>query len=109
VVNEIARSAGVGMVLNEAEVPVRDDVRGACEILGLDPLYVANEGRFLAFVAPEAVETALEAMRRHPLGSEATLVGEVTRDHPGVVRLRTLFGGSRVLDLAAGEPLPRIC
>lgn len=109
VVNEIARAAGVGIVLDEAQIPVRDDVRGACEILGLDPLYVANEGKFLAFVSPEAVETTLEAMRRHPLGHDATLVGEVTREHPGVVRLRTLFGGSRVLDLAAGEPLPRIC
>lgn len=109
VVNEIARSAGVGIVLDEREIPVRDDVRGACEILGLDPLYVANEAKFLAFVAPDAVETALKTMRRHPLGREARLVGEVTGNHPGVVRLRTLFGGSRVLDLVSGEPLPRIC
>jgi len=109
VANEIARTAGVGMVLEEAQVPVREEVRGACEILGLDPLYVANEGVFLAFVAPEAVETALETLRRHPLGQSARLIGEVTPDHPGVVRLRTRYGATRVVDLLSGEQLPRIC
>jgi hydrogenase expression/formation protein HypE len=109
VANEIARSAGVGMLIEEAEVPVREEVRGACEILGLDPLYVANEGVFLAFVAPEAVESALETLRRHPLGRMSRLIGEVAADHPGVVRLRTRYGGTRVLDLLSGEQLPRIC
>jgi hydrogenase expression/formation protein HypE len=109
VVNEIAQTAQVGIVLDEAAIPVRDDVRGACEILGLDPLYVANEGKFLTFVAPEGVETVLETLRAHPLGEGAELVGEVTAEHPGVVRMRTLFGGSRVVDLMSGEQLPRIC
>ncbi len=109
VVNEIAQAANVGVVLDEAAIPVRDEVRGACEILGLDPLYVANEGKFLVFVAPEGVETVLETLRAHPLGEGARLVGEVVADHPGVVRMRTLYGGSRVVDLLSGDQLPRIC
>ena len=109
VANEIARSAGTGILLEEAEIPVREEVRGACEILGLDPLYVANEGVFLAFVSPEAVEFGLETLRRHPLGQTARLIGEVTADHPGIVRLRTRYGGTRVVDLLSGEQLPRIC
>jgi hydrogenase expression/formation protein HypE len=109
VANEIARAAGAGVLLEEAEIPVREEVRGACEILGLDPLYVANEGVFLAFVAPDAVESSLDTLRRHPLGRMARLIGEVTADHPGIVRLRTRYGGTRVVDLLSGEQLPRIC
>ncbi len=109
VLNEMAMAAGVGIVLDEAAVPVRESVKGGCEILGLDPLYVANEGRFVAFVAADAADDVLAAMRDHPLGREACLVGEVVAEHPRVVRLRSRFGGSRVLDMMSGEQLPRIC
>lgn len=109
VLNEIAQSAGRGVVAHEPAVPVREPVRAACEILGLDPLYVANEGRFLAFVAEGAACRALELMRAHPLGREACEIGRVVAEHPGLVRLTSGFGGSRVLDLLTGEPLPRIC
>ena len=107
--NELAQASGTGVVIQEASIPVREDVRGACEILGLDPLFVANEGRFLAFVAPERAEELLALMRTHPLGSEARIIGEVVEDHPGVVRMETWLGGSRVVDMLSGEQLPRIC
>ena len=107
--NEIASSAGVGMVLEETGIPIGDEVRGACEILGLDPLYVANEGKCLAIVAPEAAEAALEAMRSHPLGSEAAIIGRVVEEHPRTVILRSRVGGKRVVDMLSGEQLPRIC
>lgn len=107
--NELAQASGTGLVIQEASIPVREDVRGACEILGLDPLFVANEGRFLAFVAPERAEELLALMRTHPLGSEARIIGEVVEDHPGVVRMETWLGGSRVVDMLSGEQLPRIC
>jgi hydrogenase expression/formation protein HypE len=109
VLNELARAAGTGIVLDETTVPVKESVRGGCEILGLDPLYVANEGRLVAVVAPEAADCVLAAMREHPLGREACAVGQVVADHPRVVRLRSGFGGSRVLDMISGEQLPRIC
>jgi len=109
VLNEIAGSAGAGMVLEEAAVPVRAPVRAACEVLGLDPLYVANEGRFVCFVAPESAGAVLEAMHGDPLGQGAVDLGEVVGDHPGVVRMRSGFGGSRVVDMMSGEQLPRIC
>jgi len=109
VLNEIAAAADVGVVVDEAAIPVREGVRGGCELFGLDPLYVANEGRCLAFVEPTAADEALAAMRQHPLGQEACLIGEVVADHPRVVRLRSRFGGSRVLDMISGEQLPRIC
>jgi len=109
VVNELAAAAGVGVRLDEAAIPVRPEVHGACEILGLDPLYVANEGKLVAVVAPEAAEAALSALRAHPLGAHAALVGEVVADPPAMVVLDTAFGGSRVVDMLAGDPLPRIC
>jgi hydrogenase expression/formation protein HypE len=109
VLNEMAAAGGVGIVLDESAVPVNESVKGGCEILGLDPLYVANEGRFVAFVAAEAAEDLLAVMHEHPLGREACLVGEVVAKHPRVVRLRSRFGGSRVLDMMSGEQLPRIC
>ncbi len=108
-VNELAQSAGVGMVLEESEIPVREAVQGACEILGLDPLFVANEGKFLAFVDPEITEEMLRIMRAHPLGREARIIGEVVDEHPGIVRLKTWLGGSRVVEMISGEQLPRIC
>jgi hydrogenase expression/formation protein HypE len=107
--NEIASSAGVGIVLDEASIPIWDEVKGACEILGLDPLYVANEGKCLAIVAPEAAEAALEAMQSHPLGREAAIIGQVVEAHPGRVILRSRVGGKRVVDMLSGEQLPRIC
>jgi hydrogenase expression/formation protein HypE len=107
--NEIAQAAGVGIRLDEARVPVDDEVRGACEILGFDPLYVANEGKCLAIVARETAEMALDALRAHPLGEAATIVGEVVGDHPGRVVMRSRIGGLRVVDMLSGEQLPRIC
>lgn len=109
VLNEIAKAARAGMVLEEMAVPVRAPVRSACEMLGLDPLYVANEGRFVAFVAPEAAADVLAAVASHPLGQGATEIGEVVDAHAGVVRMRSAFGGSRVVDMMSGEQLPRIC
>ncbi len=109
VLNEIAAKAGVGIRLDEAKVPVWDEVRGACEILGLDPLYVANEGKCIAIVAREAAEACLEAMRSDPLGREATIIGEVVSENPGLVTIRSRIGGTRVLQMISGEQLPRIC
>ncbi|NNC39680.1 MAG: hydrogenase expression/formation protein HypE [Acidimicrobiia bacterium] len=107
--NEIATSAQYGIQLVEAAIPVAEQVRGACEILGFDPLYVANEGKLIAIVAPEATEVVLAAMREHPRGAEAAVVGEVVEDHPGRVRMRSRIGGNRVVDMLSGEQLPRIC
>lgn len=107
--NEIAAAARVGIRLEENRIPIQDEVRGACEILGLDPLYVANEGKFLAIVAREAADAALAAMRSHPLGREAAIIGEVTGEHAGKVVLRSRIGGTRVVDMLSGEQLPRIC
>ncbi|SMC21278.1 Hydrogenase maturation protein, carbamoyl dehydratase HypE [Desulfacinum hydrothermale DSM 13146] len=107
--NEIARQSGVGIRLFEESLPIRDDVAGACELLGLDPLYVANEGKVLAVVPPAVSEKALEVMRRHPLGREARCIGQVTEEDPGRVALRTRIGGHRLLDMLRGEQLPRIC
>ena len=107
--NEIATSAGVGMVIEEQRIPVREAVRGACEILGLDPLYVANEGRFVAFVPAGQGETALNVLRRHVAAAEALDIGEVTAQGPSPVTLRTVLGTHRIVDLLSGEQLPRIC
>lgn len=107
--NEIAASAKVGIRLNEAQIPLDDAVRGACEILGLDPLYVANEGKFLAIVAREVADQVLATMRAHPLGKQSTIIGEVVDEHPGKVYLRSQIGGMRVVDMLSGEQLPRIC
>jgi hydrogenase expression/formation protein HypE len=109
VLNELARASGVAIVVQEADVPVRPAVSGACEILGIDPMYVANEGRFVAFVAPEAADAALAALRSVPGCEEATDIGEVRTDPPGMVLLATAFGGRRVMDTLVGDPLPRIC
>jgi len=107
--NEIATRARVGIVLDEASIPIWEEVKGACEILGLDPLYVANEGKCLAFVARDKAEEVLEAMRAHPLGREAAIIGEVVEEHPGQVILRSRIGGKRIVEMLSGEQLPRIC
>jgi hydrogenase expression/formation protein HypE len=107
--NEIALQSRVGMQLEERAIPVREEVRGACEMLGLDPLYVANEGKLVAIVEPDMSEPVLEAMHRHPLGRDARLIGTVTDAHPGLVTMRTLLGTTRIVDLLAGDQLPRIC
>jgi hydrogenase expression/formation protein HypE len=107
--NEIASRAGVGMTLREQSIPVRDSVKGACEVLGLDPLYVANEGKLLAIVSPEMAEAVLKQMQQHQLGRHAVIIGEVVGNHPGMVLMKTEIGGTRVLDVMFGEQLPRIC
>ncbi|MEQ1883785.1 MAG: hydrogenase expression/formation protein HypE [Bryobacteraceae bacterium] len=107
--NEIASRAKVGMELNESAIPIREEVRGACEMLGLDPLYVANEGKLVAIVAPDAADAALAAMNAHPLGADAQLIGTVTGKHPGLVTARTAFGTTRIVDMLSGDQLPRIC
>jgi hydrogenase expression/formation protein HypE len=107
--NEIAQKSKTGIVINEAAIPVRSDVHGACEILGLDPLYVANEGKLIAFVSPNDAGAVLDAMHNHPLGKEAVVIGEVSGDHSGIVVMKTRIGGSRVVDMLSGEQLPRIC
>lgn len=106
---EIAEASGCSIQLEERNIPVREAVRGACEMLGLDPLYVANEGRFLAIVAPADADRALQIMRAHPLGEGASLMGRVTDDRTGLVSLKSLVGTSRVIDRLSGEQLPRIC
>ncbi|MCB1939785.1 MAG: hydrogenase expression/formation protein HypE, partial [Rhodocyclaceae bacterium] len=107
--NEIAAQSGVGMLLEEKAIPVREQVDAACELLGLDPLYVANEGKLVAIVPAEAADAALAALRAHPLGREAARIGEVTADPNAFVQIRTGFGGKRMVDWLSGEPLPRIC
>jgi hydrogenase expression/formation protein HypE len=106
--NEIAASSGVGIEIDEKSIPVREDVRGACEILGLDPLYVANEGKLLAIVAPGAATAVLERMREHARGRDAAVIGEVVTAHTRVL-LKTAIGGRRIVDTLFGEQLPRIC
>ncbi len=107
--NEIAGQSGVGMLIDEASVPVKPQVAAACEFLGLDPLYVANEGKLVAIVPPAQAERLLAAMRAHPLGRDAALIGEVTADAHHFVQMRTRFGGKRIVDWLAGDQLPRIC
>lgn len=109
VLNEIAQASGVGIEIEEAHCPIREQVRGFCEILGLDPLYLANEGKIVAVVAPEDANAALAAMQAHPLGVDARVVGRVTQGQGGRVVMRTLLGGSRIVDMLVGEQLPRIC
>lgn len=109
VLNELAMSAEVGMTLQETALPVRAETLGACEILGIDPLYVANEGKLVAIVAPDVADAVLAVLRADPLGADAVIVGEVVAEPPGMVVLTTAFGGSRVVDMLAGDPLPRIC
>jgi hydrogenase expression/formation protein HypE len=107
--NEIAAQARVGVRIDERLLPVREEVRGACEILGFDPLYVANEGKCIVIVDRDSADRVLEAMRRDPLGAEAAAIGEVVEEHPGKVYLRSTIGGSRIVDMLSGEQLPRIC
>ncbi len=107
--NELAEQSKLGIVLNEESIPVPDDVRGACEILGLDPLYIANEGKLLAFVSSVDSEKILEAMRKHPLGKDSVVIGEVVDQHHGTVVMKSKIGGTRVVDMLTGEQLPRIC
>ena len=107
--NEIAIQSQVGIELEECTIPLREQVRGACELLGLDPLYVANEGKLIAIVAPEVAEQVVTAMRRHPLGEQARVIGRVTGDHPGGVTIRTSLGTTRIVDMLSGDQLPRIC
>ncbi|HEX9614709.1 MAG TPA: hydrogenase expression/formation protein HypE [Bacteroidota bacterium] len=107
--NEIAESSGVGILLREEALPIPPEVKAACEILGLDPLYVANEGKLLAFVPDREVDHVLAAMHAHPLGRDAVVIGRVTDEHPGTVLMKTRIGGTRVVDMLSGEQLPRIC
>jgi hydrogenase expression/formation protein HypE len=107
--SEIAQSARVGVHLDEAKIPISEEVKGACEILGLDPLYVANEGKLLAIVSPQDSDSVLSAMQTHPLGGKAAVIGSIIEDHPGFVFMRTRIGGTRVVDMLSGEQLPRIC
>jgi hydrogenase expression/formation protein HypE len=107
--NEISRSARVGMVLQETMIPVSPAVRGACEVLGLDPLYIANEGKLLVILPEKEAGKVLEKIRKHPLGSEACVIGKLAAEHPSVVRMTTSIGSSRIIDMLTGEQLPRIC
>jgi hydrogenase expression/formation protein HypE len=107
--NEVANQSAVGIELQESNLPVRPEVKAACEMLGLDPLYVANEGKVLALVAPEDTDLVLNKMRQHPLGRESCIIGRVVYQHPGRVVLHTGIGGRRIVDMLSGEQLPRIC
>ena len=109
ILNEIAQEAQVAIVVDEPEIPVHPAVTGACELLGIDPLYVACEGRFVAVVDGGSADAAIEALRGHPLGADAAVAGYVTGDPPGLVLLKTTFGGTRIIDMLVGDPLPRIC
>lgn len=107
--NELAHQSGVGIQLRESDLPIRNEVKGACEILGLDPLYVANEGKLVAICPPQRAEYLLDVMRAHPLGKDAAIIGEVREDPHGFVEMATAFGGNRIVDWLSGEQLPRIC
>ncbi|MBP1713012.1 MAG: hydrogenase expression/formation protein HypE [Deltaproteobacteria bacterium] len=107
--NELARQSQVAIWIEEGRIPVKEEVRGACELLGLDPFFLANEGKLIAIVAAEEAEKILAAMRAHPLGKDAALIGEVRKEPAGKVILRTSIGSNRILDMLVGEPLPRIC
>ncbi|MGA7236743.1 MAG: hydrogenase expression/formation protein HypE [Bryobacteraceae bacterium] len=107
--NEIAAQSGVSIEIEEQRIPVREEVRGACELLGLDPLYVANEGKLVAIVAPEDADDVVSAMRRNPRGADAAIIGVVKEGRHGLVTMRTAFGSSRIVDLLPGDQLPRIC
>jgi hydrogenase expression/formation protein HypE len=107
--NELAAQSGVGMLIEEAALPVQRAVEAACELLGLDPLYVANEGKLIAICAPEDAAALLAAMRAHPLGRDAAIIGEVVEDPHHFVQMRARFGGKRIVDWLTGDQLPRIC
>lgn len=107
--NEIAQQSRMGIEIQEGSLPIHEEVRGACELLGLDPLYVANEGKLIAIVAPGAADSLLQAMRGHPLGAEAQIIGAVKKENPGLVTMRTPLGTTRIVDMLSGDQLPRIC
>ena len=107
--NELAAQSGVSIEIEETRVPIRDEVRGLCEVLGLDPLYVANEGKLVAIVASEAADAVLTALRAHPLGQDAAIIGSVGSTRAGMVTMKTAFGSTRIVDVLAGDQLPRIC
>ncbi|MEO0596033.1 MAG: AIR synthase-related protein, partial [Chloroflexota bacterium] len=107
--NEIAKVADVGIALEEQTLPVNPAVKSACELLGMDPIYVANEGKLIAIVPPDVADALLKAMKKHPYGQQATIIGEVVAEHPGMVVARTGIGGTRVVDMQIGNQLPRIC
>jgi hydrogenase expression/formation protein HypE len=109
VLNEVAAASGVSIEIEEAQTPLREEVKGFCEILGLDPLYLANEGKLVAIAPPEQEHAALSALRSHPLGAEARAIGRVGEGEAGRVTMRTVFGGRRIVDMLVGEQLPRIC
>ena len=109
VCNELARDADLAVILDETLLPIEPAVLGACDLLGIDPLYVANEGKVIAVVASEEADAGLAAWRSHPLGARATRIGEVAAEPEGVVVLLTSFGGTRIVDMLVGDPLPRIC
>jgi hydrogenase expression/formation protein HypE len=107
--NELAHQSGVGMQLDESAIPLREEVSAACELLGLDPLYIANEGKLVAICPPQYTQTLLTVMRDHPLGMESAIIGEVVEDKHCMVQMQTRFGGRRLVDWLASDPLPRIC
>jgi hydrogenase expression/formation protein HypE len=109
ILNEIAKAADVGVLVTEDDIPVRPEVRGASELLGIDPMYVACEGRLVAVVPAADADRAVGALRAHPLGEQAAVIGHVRAEQPGIVQLKTAFGGTRIVDLLVGDPLPRIC
>jgi hydrogenase expression/formation protein HypE len=109
VLNELARASQVAMIVREGDIPVKPPVAGAAELLGIDPMYVANEGKMVAFVAPEAADAALATLKNVPGCEDAAEIGEVRTEPPGMVLVQTAFGGRRVMDQLVGDPLPRIC
>jgi hydrogenase expression/formation protein HypE len=109
VCNELAHDTGLAVVLDESALPIDPAVGGACDLLGIDPLYVANEGKLLAVVAAKEADAAVEALRSHPLGADAAVIGDIRAEPQGIVVLRTSFGGTRIVDMLVGDPLPRIC
>jgi hydrogenase expression/formation protein HypE len=109
VCNELVKDSPFAAILDEDRLPVQPQVLGACDMLGIDPLYVANEGKFVAVVPADESDAAITALRAHPQGVDATVVGEILPQPPGIVALRTSFGGSRIVDMLVGDPLPRIC
>ncbi|HUB64144.1 MAG TPA: AIR synthase-related protein, partial [Methylocella sp.] len=109
VLNEAARASGAGIEISEAAIPMREEVKAFCEILGLDPLYLANEGKIVCVVPEEEEGAALQAMRGHPLGRLSEIIGRVTGESPGRVVMNTAFGGQRIVDMLVGDQLPRIC
>lgn len=107
--NEVAKTANIGILIDENKIPISEEVKGACEILGLDPLYIANEGKLIAFVSENSADAVLNAMKSHDLGKESVIIGKVTASDPGIVIMKTNIGSKRIVDMMSGEQLPRIC